>query len=111
MPLLKKSWDSKFLKSKASFGSNSSASKRRVLANSDTQAHIEEETPKEHILSSFPMLLQGIAYIADASAESVHIAVRSLALTNSTRRALWLKTWPDLRDCASKAKLCGVAEA
>lgn len=45
------------------------------------QAHIEEGTPKEQI-SSFPTLLKGIAYIADASAESVRMAVRSSALTN-----------------------------
>lgn len=73
---------------------------------SQIQAHIEAGTAKETILSSFPTILRGVAYIADASAESVCMSVRNAALANSARRALWLKMWPG--DSASKVKLCRV---
>lgn len=64
------------------------------------QAYVEAGTAKETILSFFPMLLKGVAYIADASVESVRMSA------NSARRALWLKTWQG--DSASKVKLCGI---
>lgn len=103
--LLKKSWDS-------SQGNLKPAMAVTVVARNmeywltQIKAHIEAGTPKETILASFPMLLKGVAYIADASAESVRMSARSSALTNSARRALWLKTWQG--DSASKVKLCGI---
>lgn len=52
------------------------------------------------------MLLRGLAYVANSSAESVRMSARSSALANSARRALWLKTWQG--DIASTVKLCGI---
>lgn len=70
-----------------------------------TKVHIASGTSKEKILY-FPMLLTGVAYIADASVESVRMSARSSALANSARRALWLKTCQG--DSASRVKRCGV---
>lgn len=70
------------------------------------KAHIKAGTPKEKILSSFPMLLRGVAYIADASAESVSMSARSSVLANLARRALWLKTWQGVN--VSKVNICGI---
>ena len=103
--LLKKSWDSTLGSLKPAMAATVVARNMEFWLN-QLQTHIEEGTAQEHILSSFPTLLRGIAYIADASAELVRMAARSSALANSTRRALWLKTWQG--DCASKTKLCGI---
>ena len=103
--LLKKSWD-------ASQGNLKPAMAATVVARNlehwllQIKAHIEAGTPKETILSSFPTLLSGVRYLADASAESIRMSARSAALSNSARRALWLKTWQG--DSASKVKLCGI---
>lgn len=47
-----------------------------------------------------------MAYIADASTESVRMSAKSSALANSAKRALWLKTWQG--DSAFKVKSCGI---
>lgn len=103
--LLKKSWDSSIGNLKPAMASTVVARNMEYWL-TQIKAHIEAGTPKETILSSFPMLLKGIAYLADASAESVRMSARSAALSNSARRALWLKTWQG--DTASKVKLCGI---
>ena len=70
------------------------------------KGHIEAGTSRRELLESFPVLMKAVGYIADASAESVKLSARSSALINSTRRALWVKTWQG--DTASKLKLCGL---
>lgn len=70
------------------------------------KTHIIADSPKQEILDSFPTLIAAVAYISDASADSIRMSARSGALTIAARRALWLKTWPG--DAASKNKLCGV---
>lgn len=52
------------------------------------KSHISAGTP---ILESFPTISIAVGYIA--SAESIRVTARSAALSNSARRALWLKTW------------------
>ncbi|PIO30776.1 hypothetical protein AB205_0160780, partial [Aquarana catesbeiana] len=100
--LLKKTWDS-------SLGNLKPAMAVTVVVHNmehwltHIKAHIEAGTAKETILSSFPMLLKGVAYIADASAESVRMSAGSSALANSVNRALWLKNWQG--DNALKIKL------
>lgn len=69
-------------------------------------AHLKSGSPREELTDSFPMLFKVVAYIADASAKSVHMSAGSSALANSARRALKLKT---LRgDSATKLQLCGL---
>ena len=103
--LLKKSWD-------ASQGNLKPAMAATVVARNlehwltQVKAHIESDTPKETLLASFPTLINGVKYLADASAESIRMSARASALSNSARRALWLKTWQG--DSASKVKLCGI---
>ena len=103
--LLKKSWESSQANLKPAMAATVVA---RNMEHWLTQlkAHIEAGTPKETVLASFTTLLSGIAYLADASAESIRMSARSSALSNSARRALWLKTWQG--DNASKVKLCGI---
>lgn len=68
-------------------------------------AHLEAGSPREELVDSFfPRLFKAVAYIADASVESVPMSARSSVLANSVRRALWFKTWS--RDAASKLRLC-----
>lgn len=70
------------------------------------KAHIIADSPKQEILDSFSTLSAAVAYVSDASAESIRMTAKAAALANSVRRALWLKTWQG--DTASKNKLCGV---
>ncbi|XP_073471260.1 extracellular calcium-sensing receptor-like [Aquarana catesbeiana] len=102
---LRKSWNSSLVNLKPAMAATVVARNMEYWL-TQIRAHIEAGTPKEMILTSFPMLLKGVAHIADALAESVRMSSRSAALTNSARKALWLKTWQG--DSASKVKLCGI---
>ncbi|PIN88341.1 hypothetical protein AB205_0081150 [Aquarana catesbeiana] len=103
--LLKKAWDSTLANLKPAMASTVVA---RNLEHwlEQLKAHIEAGTPRKDLLETLPVLMRAVGYIADASAESVRMSARSSALINSTRRALWVKTWTG--DTASKTKLCGL---
>ncbi|XP_040195610.1 cactin-like [Rana temporaria] len=47
------------------------------------KAHIMADSPKQEILDSFSTLSAAVAYVSDASAESIRMTARSTALTNS----------------------------
>lgn len=70
------------------------------------KVHIETGTSHKDLLESLPVLQKTVGYMADASAESVRMTARSLALIKSARRALWVKTWSG--NSASKSKLRGL---
>lgn len=65
------------------------------------KAHVVADSPKQEILDSFSTLSSAVAYIAEA----IRMSARSAVLTNSSRRALWLETWPG--DAALKSVNCG----
>lgn len=66
--------------------------------------HLDKVPGIEKALDSLLLIENGIAYMADASAEAVRNSACSTSLVNVARRALWLKTWEG--DYASKNKLC-----
>lgn len=70
------------------------------------KTHNEAGTSHKDLLDTLPVLQKAIEYMAEASAESIKMLARSMALVNSARRALWVKTWPG--DTALKTKLCGL---
>lgn len=54
---------------------------------------LEWKTSREKIRSTTPVLTIVTGFLADAAAESVHMAAGSTVLPNSASRALWLKPW------------------
>ncbi|XP_040284622.1 uncharacterized protein LOC120998145 [Bufo bufo] len=103
--LLKKSWETAMFGVKTNIAATSVARSMCFWLN-ELEEHIKNKTPREEILSSIPLLKSATAFLADASAESVRFAAKDAALTNSARRALWMKAWGG--DRASKAKLCSI---
>lgn len=103
--LLKRTWQSVMHNLKPAMATTCVARNLDHWVN-QLKAHVIADSSKQEILDSFSTLSAAISYIADASAESIRMSARSAALTNSARRALWLKTWPG--DAASKNRLCGI---
>lgn len=68
--------------------------------------HLQNKTPRDQILESLPLLKMATCVLADASAESIKLSACEAALSNSSRRVLWLKSWSG--DMASKNKLCAL---
>ncbi|KAM4036350.1 uncharacterized protein ACNLHF_015271 [Anomaloglossus baeobatrachus] len=64
---------------------------------SDLESQVRDNVPRDTILDSLPMLKLATGFMADASAESVRFSARNEALSNSARRAIWLKTLKYLR--------------
>ncbi|XP_069828802.1 lamina-associated polypeptide 2, isoforms alpha/zeta-like [Dendropsophus ebraccatus] len=60
----------------------------------------------ESLLASLPRLKKSASFLADASADTLRFSARSAALSNSARRAIWLKNWSG--DAAAKTKLCNI---
>ncbi|XP_069827931.1 uncharacterized protein [Dendropsophus ebraccatus] len=103
--LLRRSWDA----SAAAINPNIAATtvaRSLFLWLEELEKRIEDKTSREELLSSVPMLKLATAYLVDISAESVRFAAKAAALTNSSRRALWLKSWQG--DNLSKTKLCAI---
>lgn len=70
------------------------------------EGHIRDKTPRETLLSSLPTLKSAANFLAEASADSLKLSAKAAALSNSARRALWIKNWQG--DTASKNKLCSI---
>lgn len=73
---------------------------------SQLEDSIQDKTPRETILASLPMLKKATAFLADASTDAIKLSAKSAVLSNSARRALWLKSWGG--DMGSKSKLCTI---
>ncbi|CAN2388502.1 hypothetical protein PRIEUP_LOCUS16448 [Pristimantis euphronides] len=67
---------------------------------------LRAKVPREEIINALPLLKMATGFMADASDESVRFAAKNGALSNSARRALWLRTWSG--DTLSKNKLCSI---
>ncbi|XP_040266410.1 lamina-associated polypeptide 2, isoforms alpha/zeta-like isoform X2 [Bufo bufo] len=67
------------------------------------EIHLVNKTPRDQILESLPLLKMATSFLADAAAESVKLSARTAVLSNTARRALWLKAWSG--DITSKNKL------
>ncbi|XP_077118747.1 uncharacterized protein LOC143774862 [Ranitomeya variabilis] len=70
------------------------------------EEQIRGRTSRESILPKFPLIKEAVAFLADASVDSLRLAARSAGLVNTARRALWLKNWKG--DAQAKAKLCAI---
>ncbi|XP_071980403.1 uncharacterized protein [Engystomops pustulosus] len=103
--LLKKLWESSMTTIKTNIAATS-VSHTLLFWLGGLEDHLREGTPREEILDSLPLLKSATAFLADASAESIRFASRDAALSNATRRALWLKQCSG--DICSKAKLCSL---
>lgn len=103
--LLRKAWDLTLANLKPAMASTVVAGNLEHWLE-QLKAHIEAGTPRKDLFDTLLVLLKAVGYIADASTESIKMSSRSAALINSTRRALWVKTWTG--DTASKTKLCGL---
>ncbi|KAG8538028.1 hypothetical protein GDO81_023414 [Engystomops pustulosus] len=103
--LLKKAWETSMLSLKSNLGATSVA-RTLYFWLGKLESYIREGTPREALLESIPLLRSATAFLADASAEGIRFAAKEGALTNATRRALWLKQWSG--DIRSKSKLCSI---
>ncbi|XP_071989582.1 uncharacterized protein [Engystomops pustulosus] len=103
--LLRKAWETSMLNLKTNLASISVARNLLCWLN-ELEIHIKEGTPRSTILENFPLLKSATAFLADSAAEGIRFSPKEGALTNSTRRALWLKQWNG--DICSKAKLCSL---
>ncbi|XP_069600694.1 uncharacterized protein [Ranitomeya imitator] len=103
--LLRKSWEtSASLLNINSVSTCVARSMHRWLG--QLEEHLSSGTPREDILASLPIFQKATGFLADASAESVRVTARSSALSNSVRRALWLRSWSG--DMTSKMRLCSI---
>ncbi|KAG8566014.1 hypothetical protein GDO81_013062 [Engystomops pustulosus] len=103
--LLKKAWEAAMLNLKVNIATTS-VSRTLFFWLSELENHIKTGTSREMLLDTIPMLKSATAFIADASAEGVRFSAKESALSNSVRRAIWLRQWSG--DCRSKAKLCSL---
>ncbi|XP_077137263.1 uncharacterized protein LOC143799323 [Ranitomeya variabilis] len=70
------------------------------------EEQLKTKVPRDKLLDSLSQIREGVAYLADASVDSLKLAARSAGLSNAARRALWLKTWKG--DAQARAKLCTI---
>ncbi|XP_069810600.1 uncharacterized protein [Dendropsophus ebraccatus] len=103
--LLRKSWDSAAAALNPNIAATSAARSLFVWLE-ELENHLRNKSSREDLLKSVPMLKLATAFLVDVSAESVRFAAKNVALTNSVRRALWLKSWEG--DNLSKTKLCAI---
>ncbi|XP_071994162.1 uncharacterized protein [Engystomops pustulosus] len=103
--LLRKTW-----------GSSTAAFKPIVAAASVTRAvlmwlsqlggDVKNKIPREVLASSIATIQKGAAFLADASEDALRLLARTAALSNSARRALWLRNCSG--DAPSRKRLCSV---
>ncbi|XP_066431206.1 uncharacterized protein [Eleutherodactylus coqui] len=103
--LMKKAWEATSLTIEANIASTSVARSMALWLNR-LEASIKDRAPREELASCLPLLKMATAFLADASAETVRYGAKTGVLSNSARRALWLKTWA--ADITSKNKLCAI---
>ncbi|XP_040195312.1 lamina-associated polypeptide 2, isoforms alpha/zeta-like [Rana temporaria] len=68
--------------------------------------HVPQTSKFKEIRDSLTVIGSAVAYLADASIETVRSSAKTGALVNAARRAVWLKTWEG--DLASKTRLCAL---
>ncbi|KAM4028388.1 heterogeneous nuclear ribonucleoproteins A2/B1 isoform 1-T1 [Anomaloglossus baeobatrachus] len=103
--LMKRSWEASSSSIQANIASTC-VSRSLIRWLDQLEAHISQGTPREELLESLPLLKKATCFLADTSVESVRLAARTSVLSNSARRALWLKAWSG--DSTSKMRLCSL---
>ncbi|CAJ0949801.1 unnamed protein product [Ranitomeya imitator] len=102
---LRKVWESTAGAFKPAISSTCTARSVMVWI-SQLEEQLKSKVPRDKMLNSLSQIREGVAYLADASVDSLKLAARSAGLSNAARRALWLKTWKG--DAQAKAKLCTI---
>lgn len=88
---LKRAWYSTMLNLKPALATTCVARNLEFWL-SQLQAHLESGSPREALVECLPIIFKAVAFIADASAESVQMSGSSSALVKCARRAFWLKS-------------------
>lgn len=102
---LKKTWEA----STAGFKPNIAATcvaRSLVVWLGQLEEHLKNKTPRETLLASLPTLKNAATFLADASTDALKMSAKAAALSNSARRALWIKNWTG--DVGSKNRLCSI---
>ncbi|XP_072003574.1 uncharacterized protein [Engystomops pustulosus] len=73
---------------------------------SQLEEKIKAGASRSHLISEVTTAQKASAFLADASVDALRLSARSVALSNSARRALWLKNWTG--DLPSKSHLCSI---
>lgn len=102
---LRRTWEASATGLKPNIASTCVARSLLVWLN-QLEDHVRNKTPRETLLSSLPTLKKAAAFLADASTDAIKLTAKSAALSNSARRALWIKNWSG--DVSSKNRLCTI---
>ncbi|CAJ0962597.1 unnamed protein product [Ranitomeya imitator] len=103
--LLKRSWEACVTAFKPAI-SATSTSRSMLVWLEQLDQNIKSGVSREKLRASIPLIKGAAAFISDASIDSLRLAARTASLTNTARRALWLKNWKG--DAQSRAKLCTI---
>ncbi|XP_077143343.1 uncharacterized protein LOC143806556 [Ranitomeya variabilis] len=103
--ILKKSWEACVTAFKPAIAATSTSRSMLVWLDQLDQ-NIKTGVSREKLRSAIPLIKGAAAFISDASIDSLRLAARTASLTNTARRALWLKNWKG--DAQSRSKLCAI---
>lgn len=102
---LKRTWEAAAAGFKPNIASSCVARSLTVWLD-QLEEHIQNKTPRETILASLPTLKSAASFLTEASSDALKLSAKAAALSNSARRALWIKGWSG--DVGSKNKLCSI---
>ncbi|XP_066429301.1 uncharacterized protein [Eleutherodactylus coqui] len=100
---MRKAWSTSGLIMKANIAATSVARSMAIWLD-QFAALVDQKAPREEFASGIPLLRMATGFLADASMETVRLGARMAALSNTARRAVWVKEWSG--DAASKNRLC-----
>ncbi|XP_077149337.1 uncharacterized protein LOC143811475 [Ranitomeya variabilis] len=103
--LLKRSWEANTGAFRPAIASTCTA-RSLLVWTEQLEEQIRGGASRNTILSKIPLMKDAVAFLADASVDSLRLTARSAGLVNTARRALWLKNWKG--DAQAKAKLCAI---
>ncbi|XP_077116926.1 uncharacterized protein LOC143773335 [Ranitomeya variabilis] len=103
--LLKRSWEANTGAFRPAISSTCTA-RSLLVWTEQLEEQIRSGASRNTILSKIPLMKDAVAFLADASVDSLRLTARSAGLVNTARRALWLKNWKG--DAQAKAKLCAI---
>ncbi|XP_066450109.1 uncharacterized protein [Eleutherodactylus coqui] len=100
---MRKAWSTSSLIIKSNIAATSVARSMAVWLD-QLASLIDQKASREEFASGIPLLQMATGFLADASMETVRFGARTAALSNTARRAVWVKEWSG--DLTSKNKLC-----
>ncbi|XP_071977730.1 lamina-associated polypeptide 2, isoforms alpha/zeta-like [Engystomops pustulosus] len=103
--LLRRVWESSMLSLKSNIAATSVA-RTLFFWLGELEDHLKTDADRDLLLQTIPLLRSATGFLADASAENIRLSAKEGALSNSVRRAIWLRQWGG--DVKSKTKLCNI---